>query len=189
MQIGGKASTAVGHAPVASPDMQFRRQSACKSGERRPQPLATRLPQVPHSLIDDRGDANRGEAQDTFKRVVHGLGREPFHRTDVEAAQVLMRETISADERHSEAIRRNQTQSDSIRRNQTQSDPIRPHQMQSRTCSKYSCIESNQMHSDALRCTQIEKDALTHLLEVLLHRVERGRVPWAGTTHERQLLE
>jgi len=68
--------------------------------------LATRLSQVPHSLIDDRGDANRGEAQDTFKRVVHGLGREPFHRTDVEAAQVLMRETISADERHSDAIRR-----------------------------------------------------------------------------------
>ena len=112
-------------------------------GERCPQPLATRLSQVPHSLIDDRGDANRGEAQDTFKRVVHRLGREPFHRTDVEAAQVLMRETISADERQSEAIRRDQTRSDAIRRNQTQSDAIRAHQMRSRTSSRYSCIESS----------------------------------------------
>ena len=68
-------------------------------GERRPQRLATRLSQVPHSLIDDRGDAYGGKAQDTFKRVIHRLGREPFHRTDVEAAQVLMREAISADER------------------------------------------------------------------------------------------
>ena len=68
-------------------------------GERRPQRLATRLSQVPHSLIDDRGDAYGGKAQDTFKRVIHRLGRKPFHRTDVEAAQVLMREAISADER------------------------------------------------------------------------------------------
>jgi len=120
--------------------MQFRRHSACKSGERRPQPLATRLSQVPHSLIDDRGDANRGEAQDTFKRIIHGLGRKPFHRTDVEAAQVLMRETISADERQSSE--------------QTRSDAV------------------SQTQSDATRINQTPSDAITHLLEVLLHRVE-----------------
>ena len=57
--------------------------------------------------------------------------------------------------------------------------PLSTHQWQSRTSSRYSC----QMHSDALRCTQM------HLLDVLLHRVERGRVPWARSTHERQLLE
>ena len=44
-------------------------------------------------------------------------------------------------------------------------------------------LRCTQMHSDALRCTQM------HLLDVLLHRVERGRVPWARSTHERQLLE
>ena len=120
-------------------------------GERCPQPLATRLSQVPHSLIDDRGDANRGEAQDTFKRVVHGLGREPFHRTDVEAAQVLMRETISADERHSEAIRRNQTQSDSIRRDHNQIGPIRCNHAPARSTHASSRITCTQMHSDALR--------------------------------------
>jgi hypothetical protein len=138
-------------------------------GERCPQPLATRLSQVPHSLIDDRGDANRGEAQDTFKRVVHRLGREPFHRTDVEAAQVLMRETISADERQSDAIRRDQTRQLSIRRDQTQSvrlnqtrpesiRPIRCNHAPARGTPASSRITCTQMHSDALRCNQ--SDAL-----------------------------